>query len=41
MFKRNRGVVTGSGKTQCSSIGENQNREVGRVGWGERGRENG
>ena len=31
----------GYGKTQSSSIGQNQNREVGRGGWEIRGREDG
>ena len=30
MSKKNGGVAPGSGKTQCKSIGEFQNREVGR-----------
>ena len=41
MSKKNGGVAPGSGKTQCSSIGEYQNREVGRGGWGNREREEG
>ena len=40
-YKKNGGVAPGSGKTQCSSIGQNQNREVGRGGWENRGREEG
>ena len=40
MFKKNGGVAPGSGKTQCKSIGEFQNREVGRGGWN-RGTEEG
>ena len=39
--KKNGGVAPGSGKTQCNSIGEYQNREVGRSRWGNRGREEG
>ena len=31
-YKKNGGVVPFSGKTQCSSIGQNQNREMGRGG---------
>ena len=38
-YKKNRGVAPCSGKTQCSSIGQNQNREVGMGGWKNRGRE--
>ena len=38
-YKKNGGVAPGSGKTQRSSIGQNQNREVGRGGWENRGRE--
>ena len=41
MSKKNGGVASGSGKAQCSSIEQYQNREVGRGGWGNRGRENG
>ena len=41
MYKKNRGVSPGSGKTQCSSIGQNQNREVGRGRWKNRGTEEG
>ena len=41
MSKKNRGVAPGYGKTQCSSIGQYQNREVGRGGWGNRGKEEG
>ena len=40
-YKNNEGVAPGSGKTQCSSIKQNQNREVGRGGWENRGREGG
>ena len=36
-YKKNRGVAPGSGKTECSSIGQNQNREVGWGGWENRG----
>ena len=32
-YKKNGGGAPGSGKTQCSSIRQNQNREVGRGGW--------
>ena len=39
--KKNGGVAPGYGKTQCSSIGQNQNREVGRGGWGNRVRKEG
>ena len=38
MSKKNVGVAPGSGKTQCKSIGEIQNREVG---WKYRGTEEG
>ena len=38
-YKKNGGVAPGSGKTQFSSIGEKQNREVGRGEWENRGRE--
>ena len=31
-YKKNGGVAPSSGKTQCSSIKQNQNREVGRGG---------
>ena len=41
MSKKNGGVAPGSGKTQCSSIGQSQNREVGRGGWGNRGEKRG
>ena len=34
-------VAVSSGRTQCSSIRQNQNREVGRDGWENRGREGG
>ena len=34
-------MAPGSGKTQGSSIGEYQNREVGRSKWGNRGGEEG
>ena len=37
MSKKNGGVTPGSGKGQCSSVGEYQNREVGRGGWGNGG----
>ena len=37
MSKKNGGVAPGSGKTQCSSIGEYQNREVGKGRWENRG----
>ena len=37
MSQKNGGVVLGSGKTQCNSIGEFQNREMGRGGWKNRG----
>ena len=38
MSKKNGGVDPGSGKTQCISIGQTQNSEVGRGGWENRGR---
>ena len=41
MSKKNGGVAPGSGRIQCSSIGEYQNRVVGRDGWGNRRREEG
>ena len=41
MSKKNREVAPGSGKTQCSSVGEFQNREARRGGWRNRGREEG
>ena len=41
MSKKNGGVAPGSGKTQCNSIGEYQNKEVGRGRWRNRGREEG
>ena len=41
MSKRNGGVAPGSGKTQCKGIGEFLNREVERVGWKNRGTEEG
>ena len=41
IYKKNGGGSSGSGKTQCSSIGQNQNRKVGRGGWENRGREEG
>ena len=41
MSKKNEGVAPGSGKTQCKSIGEFQNREVERGGWKNRGMEEG
>ena len=37
MSKKNGRVAPGSGKTQCSSIGKYQNREVGRGELGNRG----
>ena len=37
MSKKNGGVVPGSRKTQCNSIGEYKNREVGRIRWGNGG----
>ena len=40
-YKKNGGVAPGSGKTQCKSIGEFQNREAGRGRWRNRGREEG
>ena len=39
MSKKNRVVVPGSRKARCSSVGQYQNREVGRGRWGNRGRE--
>ena len=39
--KKNGGVASGSVKTPCKSIGEFQNREVGRDRWRNRGREEG
>lgn len=39
MSNNKEGVAPGSGKTQCSSVGEYHNREVQRDGWGNRGRE--
>ena len=36
-YKNYGGVAPGSGKTQCSSIGQNQNKEVGRGRWGDQG----
>ena len=41
MSKKNGGVAPGYGKTQCNSIGQYQDREVGRGGWENRGREEG
>ena len=41
MSKKKEGVAPGSGNAQCSSVGEYQNREVGRGGWGNRWREEG
>ena len=38
MYKKNGGVAPGSGKTQCSSIGQNQNREERRGGRKKRGK---
>ena len=37
MSKKNEGVAPGYGKTQCSSIGQYQNRKVG--AWENKGRE--
>ena len=37
MPKKNGGVAPGSGKTQCSNVGQYQNREVGGVRLGEQG----
>ena len=37
MYKKKGGVAPGSGKAQCSSIGQYQNWEVRRCGWGNRG----
>ena len=34
MPKNKEGEAPGSGKTQCSSVGDYQDREVGRVDWG-------
>ena len=33
MSKKKEGMAPGSGKAQCSSVGQYQNREVGRGGW--------
>ena len=41
MSKKNGGVAPGSRKTQCSSKGEYQNREVERSRWENRVREEG
>ena len=43
MPKKKEGVAPGPGprKAQCSSVGEYQDREVGRGGLGNRGREKG
>ena len=41
MSKKNGGVAPGSGETQCKSIGEFQNREMGKGGWKNRGTEEG
>ena len=41
MPKKKVGVTPDPGKAQCSSVGEYQNREVGRVGLGNRGKEEG
>ena len=41
MPKKKEVVVPGPGKAQCSSVGEYQDREVGRGGLGNRGREEG
>ena len=38
MSKKNGGVAPGSGKTQCNTIGEFQNKEVGRGRWRNGGR---
>ena len=38
-YKKKGGVAPGSGKTQWNSIRQNQNGEVGRGGWEDRGRE--
>ena len=38
-YKKNRGVAPSSGKTQLSIIAQNQNRELGRGGGDDRGRE--
>ena len=40
-YKKNGGVAPGSGKTQCNSIGQNQDREVRSGGRENRGREGG
>ena len=34
MMSKKEGVIPGSGKAQCSSVGQYQNREVGRIEWG-------
>ena len=34
MSKKKQGVAPGPGKAQCSSVGDYQDREVGRVDWG-------
>ena len=39
MSKKNGGVAPVSGKTQCSSIGEYKNRDMGKRRWGNRVRE--
>ena len=39
--QKNGGVAPGSGKAQCSSIGDYQDREVERGGWGNTGKEEG
>ena len=41
MPKKKEGVAPGPGQAQCSSVGEYQDREVGRGGLGNRGREEG
>ena len=41
MSKKKEGVAPGPGKAQCSSVGEYQDREVGRGWLGNRGREEG
>ena len=39
MSKKKEGVAPGSGKAQCSSVGQYRNRELGMGGWGNRERE--
>ena len=41
MMPKKEGVALGPGKDQCSSVGEYQDREVGRGGLGDRGQEEG